>query len=386
MSCSFDPNSYLVGNVTFGQFNESMADPVECPEAYLRPDPGGALIPWLYALFLLLFHLPACIIRAVRWESAQYLALGLAVLGIALCIQTYYSTHMEAAEVLVWMPLTLSLDVGAMMQMVVLIIEAHGISDLTKALKGACLRFWGGIAATFFGIKYHLVQPPLGPADQEKAPSESRTKRDVLRHAVVAVFSFVFLIMLVILQLYGLAAAAKGKKQHDLRVKWCSPAFRDFALAITTGGCDKYAINESRSNGIGCIKILAQDQRLWLTGTIIGLSAGLVFQVLDMALLRMSKGRKCRGVKMQRPWLTMFSGILILVILIAFSVFNANQLPGGITDVVWIYRKEPDVTVGRVCKGTLKSPGLRGMIIGWTDGLFDGWGSVYHGTITQAGG
>jgi hypothetical protein len=49
--------------------------------------------------------------------------MGLAVLGIALTLQAFVSTGLAAAEVLVWMPLTLILDAGAMLQMVVLIIE-----------------------------------------------------------------------------------------------------------------------------------------------------------------------------------------------------------------------------------------------------------------------
>jgi hypothetical protein len=40
-------------------------------------------------------------------------------------VQAYVSTALNAAEVLVWMPLTLILDIGAMLQMVVLIIEKH---------------------------------------------------------------------------------------------------------------------------------------------------------------------------------------------------------------------------------------------------------------------
>ena len=36
---------------------------------------------------------------------------------------------------------------------------------------------------------------------------------------------------------------------------------------------------------------------------------------------------------------------------------------------------------GRVCRGSLKSPGLRGMIVGWTDGLFGSWCSLYNGRV-----
>jgi hypothetical protein len=38
--------------------------------------------------------------------------MGLAVLGIALTLQAFVSTGLAAAEVLVWMPLTLVLESG----------------------------------------------------------------------------------------------------------------------------------------------------------------------------------------------------------------------------------------------------------------------------------
>lgn len=105
------------------------------------------------------------------------------------------------------------------------------------------------------------------------------------------------------------------------------------------------------------------------------------FQALDMVLLRYTHGWKPREVKMQRPWLTMFGGILILIILIAFGVFNAGRLPEGIPDIVWVFRKTEKEPLGSVCEGKLNPPGLRGMIIAWTDGLFGSWGGVYYGWI-----
>lgn len=142
MNCNFKPNSTVIPGVKFGQF----VDGINCPPTYLRPDPGGTLVPWLYALFLLFFHLPACIIRALRWESAQYLALGLALFSVALCIQSYLSTGLDAGEVLVWMPLTLMLDIGAMMQIVVLIIEEHTLRRLGGAIAAFLRPIWVAIA------------------------------------------------------------------------------------------------------------------------------------------------------------------------------------------------------------------------------------------------
>lgn len=59
----------------------------------------------------------------------------LAALGIAVTTQAYVSTQLKADEVLVWMPLTLVLDVGAMLQMVVLIIEKHDERHLPKDIR-----------------------------------------------------------------------------------------------------------------------------------------------------------------------------------------------------------------------------------------------------------
>jgi hypothetical protein len=137
MSCYYPDSFSIALNVTYSAFKDSLAENVACLDTYLRPKAANTLMPWLYALFLLLFHLPACFIRAVRWESAQYLALALAVLGIALTLQAYQSTALKAEEILVWMPLTLVLDVGAMLQMVVLILEKHGFWCLWWALRDA---------------------------------------------------------------------------------------------------------------------------------------------------------------------------------------------------------------------------------------------------------
>ncbi|KAL4723509.1 hypothetical protein ACLX1H_009144 [Fusarium chlamydosporum] len=204
----------------------------------------------------------------------------------------------------------------------------------------------------------------------------------LLSYSLICLAALTLALALVILQIYGLAAAAKAiskAETADLTVKWCSPSFRDFAIAVTTGNCEKYKITSSSSNGIGCISLPARQQQDWLTGTIVGLGTALVLEVLDMILMSCARGRRCRGVEMQRPWFTMFGGTLMLVILIAFGVFNAARLPAGVTDIVWIYHKEPRATVGRVCQVKLKAPGLRGMIIGWTDAVFSDWGGVYYG-------
>lgn len=201
---------------------------------------------------------------------------------------------------------------------------------------------------------------------------------DAVRYAAVALISFVFLLVLVGLQLWGLSKAVQARRQGSLRVNWCSPGFRDFAIAVTTGNCDKYEVKDSSSNGIGCISLPGDQQEDWLLGTIISLSTALICQILDTVLMLCSNSdTRWRGVKLRRPWLTMFGGVIMLVVLIIFGVFNANHLPPGVTEMVWIYRKEASRAMGRVCKGKLNPPGLRGVIIGYMDGLFESWGNVW---------
>jgi hypothetical protein len=201
-----------------------------------------------------------------------------------------------------------------------------------------------------------------------------------LHHAFVAFVSLVFLLMLLVLQIYGLWAAFKGRNAKDIRVNWCSPAFRDFAIAVTTGNCEKFDVLDSSSNGIGCISLPGDQQREWLLATVIALISSLVAEFLDTANMLMSEAHwKPRGSRFRRPWLTMFGGCAMLIVLIDYGRRNANDLPNGVTQTVWIYRKEPSRDLGRVCRGMLNPPGLRGVMIGYMDGLFESWGEAYFG-------
>jgi hypothetical protein len=206
---------------------------------------------------------------------------------------------------------------------------------------------------------------------------------DALRHSIVALVAFALLLILIALQLYGLYAAIRSRNEKDLKVQWCSPSFRDFGIALTTGNCELFSIIDDRNSGISCIELPAEQQREWIIGTIVALVAASACQIGDMILLKWTQNdskRKCRGtVRLQRPWLTMFGGVTMIVLLIAFGVFSANRLPSGVTELVWVYRKEPEKVVGRVCQARLKSPGLRGTIIAYTDGLFGSWGGMYFG-------
>jgi hypothetical protein len=72
--------------------------------------------------------------------------------------------------------------------------------------------------------------------EKRKLLKKKRKKDKLLRHAIVAFISSIFGIILVSLQILGLAFAITGRRSTNIKkVRWCSPSFLDFALAVTTG-------------------------------------------------------------------------------------------------------------------------------------------------------
>ena len=94
--------------------------------SYLRPDEANAIIPWVYSLILLLCHLPLVIIRVVRWETGQIWSLAMATFSVGLTCLAYGSSGLAPEQVLIWTPIALTVDVGAVMQVFILILEADG--------------------------------------------------------------------------------------------------------------------------------------------------------------------------------------------------------------------------------------------------------------------
>ena len=75
----------------------------------------------------------------------------------------------------------------------------------------------------------------------------------------------------------------------------------------------------------------------------------------------------------------MFTGIIILILIATFGVFNSMQLPGDITQSVIVYRDDLSTDTRGACRGTIYAAGLRGAILGWTDGVFNVWNTTYYG-------
>jgi hypothetical protein len=191
--------------------------------------------------------------------------------------------------------------------------------------------------------------------------------------------SLFLLVWFAVLEIRGLVAAVHGLNVDHLEVSWCSPIFTTFSLAVLDGNCNQYEITQDFKKSIGCIKMRATEQRQWLQATIVLTSLFLSIQLLDLVIMLFvnSKYRIMKAVKMKRPWFSMISGILILVVILIFGVVEASNLPKGITERVWAVMKVGNNVTA--CSGSLTPAGLRGAVIGWTDGLLQSWGAAYFG-------
>lgn len=148
-ACSISPNATVSArlNLQYHHFDSSRENIAPClddsPSTYIRPSTGGSLLPWPYSLAWLLVHLPVTLLRVSHWQRVQTLSLVLAVFSVYFTLQAY-TTHLEPSQVLVWAPLPLILDVGAMMQLAFLVIRENGVLLLWCAFKDSLRKVRGG--------------------------------------------------------------------------------------------------------------------------------------------------------------------------------------------------------------------------------------------------
>jgi hypothetical protein len=149
---------------------------------------------------------------------------------------------------------------------------------------------------------------------------------------------------------------------------------------VRDGDCNIYPIDQNYNKGIGCIYLPGIPQQGWLTGTVAGISISLVLETIDFFILMLvSSSKRCRGVKMRRPWCTMFCGLVVLGVFLVFGVIYTQGLPPGITSKIWVVVNTDHPAI---YSGSLSPAGLRGAIIGWNDGLFGSWHQTYFGPWT----
>lgn len=292
-------------------------------------------------MVLLIAHLPVVVIRVARWEAIQYWCLVSTFFTVVIYTQAYVSTGFDAAKVLVWTPLILVIDAGSMLQVIFLIIEA----------------------------KKEAKTERVGDSRWYRNPSNYT--------AAVAASLFIWVVVLQILGLAKATEAANASSGPPL-VSWCSPLFQPFGIAAVDGNCNIFHISQSVHQGIGCITLPGQWQQHWLTGTIVGISIELFTELVDLLILYLVNGKRkiFQAVKMKRPWATIFSGLIVLIITLIYGVNYSNTPPPGISARTTVLI---DVQGPASYTGNLTSAGLRGTIIGWNDGLFESWKETYFG-------
>lgn len=194
----------------------------------------------------------------------------------------------------------------------------------------------------------------------------------------VAVAALMLLIAVVVVQILGLAHAVSASRASiEPMVSWCSPILQPFGIAVLDGNCDLDSVEQSSTKGIGCIHLPGARQKAWLKATMAGISLGLIFEAIDIGILAVVHGSaRWRGVKMRRPWFTIFGGLAALGVILICGIMHAYSLPLGITARVWVVTKAGGPAI---YTGTLQPSGIRGAIIGWNDGVFQSWRELYVG-------
>ena len=152
-----------------------------------------------------------------------------------------------------------------------------------------------------------------------------------------------------------------------------------FGVALIDGDCHIYpVVRHQRTGAIGCVLIPGTQQKAWIMLTLVVSSMALVVEAADLLILILVNTKtKWNGVKMKRPWCTMFGGIVVLGIVLGFGIMYSQALPPGISSRVTVVMDLGNNTA--VYTGKLTTAGMRRAIIGWNDGLFSSWGDVYYG-------
>jgi hypothetical protein len=85
----------------------------------------------------ILVQAPVCIVRLAKFERVQIWSLTVAAINTGIAIRAYKSTNLVPEEVLVWTPIVLILDAGAMLQIYILVLEKVRRSNFLKQVSYA---------------------------------------------------------------------------------------------------------------------------------------------------------------------------------------------------------------------------------------------------------
>ncbi|MCJ1395957.1 hypothetical protein MMC18_008843 [Xylographa bjoerkii] len=397
--CSLNASDLIGGtNITWGSVLNVPIREIG-GSSYLRPDIGGALLPWVYTIIVIIIHLPVVVIRVVRWQKVQTWSLAASVMTLAVTVQGYASTKFVPERVLTWTPLLLIIDAGSMAQVLFLIIEDRKLlSRLRYALRsakkaeavvlldaappeqpyGAHWSYQGKTSdentqvqeiRNYQGARGFSVSDPDSPEDTPILKDDS---------FYVAILAFLLLATVIVLQILGLDQAVRGVRGSTPLVAWCCPVFQPFGIAVLDASCAIYPIDQNFVKGVGCILVPGVRQKTWLQITAGGTALGLILEAVDICLLTfVQTTTRWQGIKMRRPLCSMCGGLIVLGMVLVYGISYASTLPPGISDQIWVVQNADEPTLW---EGELIAAGLRGAMIGWNDGIFSAWRTAYYGS------
>lgn len=297
--------------------------------------------PWDLTAFLLLLHIPLFIVRIVKFDKAQLLSIVLAALSLCFTIQAFVSTKMEAAKILVWMPLTSVVDAGSMLSIACLVDEENREERRAEKASEAAEPLLRTPPTPRHPSQDYLMTPPLAQQrshdyllahtlSQQASRDSMRTmastspfletrdkkrKMKRLHRAVLFITSFLFL-SIIGLQITGLVFALRERFKTSFTVLDCSPAFVGFALQ--TQNCTVLPIITELDKGISCVALPGTKQDRWITSTIVVLLLVLICESVDFIIVRFVLiKKKMLDHPWKRPMLTFICGLIILTVLLA---------------------------------------------------------------------
>jgi hypothetical protein len=292
----------------------------------------------------LLLHIPLFIVRIVKFDKAQLLSIVLAALSLCFTVQAFVSTKLEAAKILVWMPLTSVVDAGNMLHIACLVDEEnreerraeksseaaepllrtpptprHPSQDYLMAHSLAQLRSQDYLSSPALSQQAsHESMRTAGSTSPHVETIEKKRKMKRLHRIVLVISSFLFLSMIT-LQITGLVFALKERFQTSFTVLDCSPAF--FGFALQTQNCTILPIITELDKGISCVELPGVKQDRWITSTIVVLILVLICESVDFIVVRFVLiKKKMHDHPWKRPMLTFICGLIILTVLLADGV------------------------------------------------------------------
>jgi hypothetical protein len=354
-------------------------------------------MPVLFSIPLFLTQCTSLFIRLrLDWKNSQLLSFILAIAAIALTIVAYKSTHLDAAEVYIWTPVSLIVDIGTLIHWMVCILRDPGE------------RFWmpatfkkplGGSQGINKDVELQVQTIPLAEYPEQLPLVESPVQHEAPRPRkwsttafCIAVLSLVFL---VVLQIVGLVAAFQSRNDKVLVQSWCSPAFQ-LGYEAFDSVCQTFPIAQQQKLGIACVNVPSgptgsQGTWLWMTGVILILQLGIEgFEMVVLFTPRrysptVANWRAKHGYK--APVVTMVFGGFVMLVLVIIGWIQMTSLPAGLNSGVLGLIGSDFIdgttnTRNASCLLTTYAGGVRGTLLAWTDGIFTGI-KGYDGTPPQ---